>query len=87
VGPGAVWVVGCAPSALEEILSRDVEPAFVIGMPAGFVGAAAAKDSLRVSGLRALTNISEKGGSAVAAAALDALVRAAADRGEAAGSR
>jgi precorrin-8X/cobalt-precorrin-8 methylmutase len=87
VGPGAVWVVGGAPSALEEILSRDVEPAFVIGMPAGFVGAAAAKDSLRVSGLRALTNISEKGGPAVAAAALDALVRAAADRGEAAGSR
>jgi len=84
VGPGAVWVVGCAPSALEEILSRQVEPAFVIGMPAGFVGAAAAKDALRASGLRALTNVSEKGGSAVAAAALDALVRAAADRSAAA---
>ncbi len=25
-GPGAIWVVGCAPSALQEILSRGVEP-------------------------------------------------------------
>jgi precorrin-8X/cobalt-precorrin-8 methylmutase len=77
VGPGAVWVVGCAPTALYEILARDVEPAFVIGMPVGFVGAAEAKDALRASGLRALTNVSEKGGSAVAAAALNALLRAA----------
>ena len=77
VGPGAVWVVGCAPTALHEILARDVEPAFVIGMPVGFVGAAEAKDALRASGLRALTNVSEKGGSAVAAAALNALLRAA----------
>ena len=79
VGPGAVWVVGCAPTALYEILARDVEPAFVIGMPVGFVGAAEAKDALRASGLRALTNVSEKGGSAVAAAALNALLRAATD--------
>ena len=77
VGPGAVWVVGCAPTALREILSRDVEPAFVVGLPVGFVGAAEAKDALRASGLRALTNVSEKGGSAVAAAALNALLRAA----------
>jgi precorrin-8X/cobalt-precorrin-8 methylmutase len=77
VGPGAIWVVGCAPTALQEILSRGVEPAFVIGLPVGFVGAAEAKDALRASGLRALTNVSEKGGSAVAAAALNALLRAA----------
>ena len=77
VGPGAVWVVGCAPTALHEILARDVEPAFVIGLPVGFVGAAESKDALRASGLRALTNVSEKGGSAVAAAALNALLRAA----------
>ncbi len=77
VGPGAVWVVGCAPTALQEILTRGVEPAFVVGLPVGFVGAAEAKDALRASGLRALTNVSEKGGSAVAAAALNALLRAA----------
>ncbi len=75
-GPGAVWVVGCAPTALTEILSRDVQPALVIGLPVGFVGAVEAKDALRASGLPALTNVSEKGGSAVAAAALNALLRA-----------
>jgi precorrin-8X/cobalt-precorrin-8 methylmutase len=75
-GPGAVWVVGCAPTAVAEILSRDVRPALVIGLPVGFVGAAEVKDALRASGLPALTNVSEKGGSAVAAAALNALLRA-----------
>ena len=76
-GPGAVWVVGCAPTALEEILRRDVVPALVIGLPVGFVGAAAAKEALRASGLPAISNVSEKGGSAVAAAAFNALLRVA----------
>ena len=74
-GPGAVWVVGCAPTALEEIMRRDVVPALVIGLPVGFAGAAAAKEALRASGLPALSNVSEKGGSAVAAAAFNALLR------------
>ncbi len=77
-GPGAVWLVGCAPDALSEILARDVEPALVIGVPVGFVGAAEAKDALRRSGLPALSNVSEKGGPAVAAAAFEALLRIAA---------
>jgi precorrin-8X/cobalt-precorrin-8 methylmutase len=72
-GPGAVWLVGCAPEALFEIISRDVEPALVVGVPVGFVGAAEAKDALRHSGLPALSNVSEKGGAAVALAAFDAL--------------
>ena len=76
-GPGAVWVVGCAPTALEEILRRDVVPALVIGLPVGFAGAVAAKEALRASGLPALSNVSEKGGSAVAAAAFNALLRVA----------
>ncbi len=76
-GPGAVWVVGCAPTALEEILRRDVVPALVIGLPVGFVGAAASKQALRESGLPGLSNVSEKGGSAVAAAAFNALLRVA----------
>ncbi len=78
-GPGAVWLVGCAPTALFEIISREVEPALVIGVPVGFVGAAAAKDELRSSGLPALSNVSEKGGSAVAVAAFNALLRVAKD--------
>ena len=80
-GPGAVWLVGCAPTALFEIISRQVEPALVIGVPVGFVGAAAAKDELRASGLPALSNVSEKGGSAVAVAAFNALLRIAKDEG------
>jgi precorrin-8X/cobalt-precorrin-8 methylmutase len=78
-GPGALWLVGYAPAALAEIMAREVEPALVIGVPVGFVGAAEAKDSLRRSGLPALSNVSEKGGSAVAVAAFEALLRMAQD--------
>jgi precorrin-8X/cobalt-precorrin-8 methylmutase len=74
-GPGAIWLVGCAPTALREIISRQVEPALVIGVPVGFVDAAESKDALRASGLPALSNVSEKGGSAVAVAAFNALLR------------
>ncbi len=76
-GPGAIWVVGCEPAALSEIMARNVQPALVIGLPAGLAGAAEAKDAVRASGLPALTNVSEKGGAAVAAAAFGALATAA----------
>jgi precorrin-8X/cobalt-precorrin-8 methylmutase len=81
VGPGAIWVVGCEPAALDELISRDVQPSFVIGLPVGFAGAAEAKDALRASGLASLSNLSEKGGAAVAAAAFNALLGAAAAQG------
>ncbi|MEU8212906.1 precorrin-8X methylmutase [Micromonospora sp. NPDC049044] len=74
VGPGAVWVVGCAPTALIELLTVDAAPALVIGLPVGFVGAAESKAALRASGLPAVSNVGEKGGSAVAAAAVNALL-------------
>ncbi len=74
VGPGAVWVVGCAPTALVELLIVDAAPALVVGLPVGFVGAAESKAALRASGLPAVSNVGEKGGSAVAAAALNALL-------------
>jgi precorrin-8X/cobalt-precorrin-8 methylmutase len=78
---GAVFVIGCAPTALFELIRLHdegaVHPALVIGMPVGFVGAAESKQALRDSRLAhvAITNIGEKGGSAVAAAALNALTR------------
>ena len=78
-GPGALWLIGSAPAALFEIMARDVEPALVIGVPVGFAGAAEAKDALRRSGLPSLSNRSEKGGSAVAVAAFEALLRMAQD--------
>ena len=78
-GPGAVWLAGSAPDALWEIMAREVEPALVIGVPAGFVGAAEAKDALRRSGLPSLSNHTEKGGPVVAVAAFEALLRLAQD--------
>jgi precorrin-8X/cobalt-precorrin-8 methylmutase len=74
VGPDAVWAIGCAPTALEELIKLDVRPALVIGLPVGFVGAVEAKEALRASGLPQVSNYSEKGGSAVAAAAVNALL-------------
>jgi precorrin-8X/cobalt-precorrin-8 methylmutase len=76
-GPGAIWLVGGEPDTLGEIIRRQVEPALVIGVPAGLVGAAEAKDALRASGLPAVSNVSAKGGAPVAIAALEALLRAA----------
>ncbi len=76
---GALWVIGNAPTALAELLARydcgGVDPAAVIGLPVGFVGAAASKAALWAGPLaaRAITNVGERGGSAVAAAALNAL--------------
>ncbi len=78
---GALWVVGNAPTALAELLALHhaglVEPAAVIGVPVGFVGASEAKIGLWGGplGPRAITNVGERGGSPVAAAALNALHR------------
>ena len=74
----AVWAVGNAPTALRELirLAADgvLRPALVIGLPVGFVDAAQAKAALRDSGLPALSNRSAKGGTAIAAAAVNALL-------------
>ena len=90
VGPGALWVVGNAPTALFELLELDAAPALVVGLPVGFVGAAESKEALMESGLPAVVNHGRKGGSAVAAAALNAILyfnEAEGDRGGASGSR
>ncbi len=80
---GAVVVVGNAPTALVEVVrladAGVFRPALVIGLPVGFVGAADAKAALRASGLPSVSNVGERGGSAVAAAALNALWRLAAE--------
>jgi precorrin-8X/cobalt-precorrin-8 methylmutase len=70
----SIWVIGNAPTALFELLELNVAPALVIGLPVGFVGAAESKDALAESGLPAVANRGPKGGSAVAAAALNALI-------------
>ena len=81
---GAVVVIGCAPTALDEVVrlyhSGRFSPALVIGLPVGFVGAAESKERLRANGLPAISNVGEKGGSPVAAAATNALIRLGRDR-------
>lgn len=81
---GAVVVIGCAPTALVEALALAREgvwqPAALVALPVGFVGAAAAKEAALASGLAVISNTGDKGGAAAAAAVCNALVRLAADR-------
>jgi len=72
---GAVVVVGCAPTALVEAVELDWKPALIVGLPVGFVGAAESKQLARQSRHLTITNTGEKGGSAVAAGAVNALRR------------
>jgi precorrin-8X/cobalt-precorrin-8 methylmutase len=75
---GAVVAVGNAPTALFRLLEMIDEgaprPAAVIGVPVGFVGAAESKDALAAhpSRLDHLVVRGRRGGSAIAAAAINA---------------
>ena len=74
---GALIAIGNAPTALFRLLELLDEgwprPSAVIGLPVGFVGAAESKEALRGAGLPYLTLPGRKGGSAMAAAAVNAL--------------
>jgi precorrin-8X/cobalt-precorrin-8 methylmutase len=76
---GAVVAVGNAPTALFRLLEMIEDgaprPAAVIGVPVGFVGAAESKDALAAhpSGLAHLVVRGRRGGSAMAASALNAI--------------
>jgi precorrin-8X/cobalt-precorrin-8 methylmutase len=75
---GAVVAIGNAPTALFRLLEMLDEgapmPACVIGMPVGFVGAAESKAALIADGwVPYLTVRGRKGGSAMTAAAINAL--------------
>jgi precorrin-8X/cobalt-precorrin-8 methylmutase len=79
---GALVAIGNAPTALFrllEMLDAGVpKPAAILGIPVGFVGAAEAKDALVQDsrGVPFLTVLGRMGGSAMAAAAVNALARA-----------
>jgi precorrin-8X/cobalt-precorrin-8 methylmutase len=80
--PGAVVLIGSAPTALERLLElvaagRTAAPALVIGMPVGFVGVAESKRHLAESGLPQIRLEGSRGGAALAGAAANALLRAA----------
>jgi len=74
---GSLIAIGNAPTALfrllEAIAAGAPRPAAIIGMPVGFVGAAESKEALIESGLPAIVMRGRRGGSAFAAAAVNAL--------------
>ncbi|MTD94756.1 precorrin-8X methylmutase [Hyphomicrobium sp. xq] len=75
---GAVIAIGNAPTALFHLLDMlergAARPAAIIGVPVGFVGAAESKDALAAHGtIPYLIVRGRKGGSAIAAAAVNAL--------------
>ena len=76
---GAVVVIGNAPTALFHLLERLADwperPAAIVAMPVGFVGAVEAKEALISADLAVpyLTLRGRRGGSAMAAAAVNAL--------------
>ncbi|HUZ72910.1 MAG TPA: precorrin-8X methylmutase [Stellaceae bacterium] len=76
---GAVVVIGNAPTALfhllEMIAAGAAMPALVLGFPVGFIGAAEAKAALADNpfALPHVTLLGRRGGSGLAAAAVNAL--------------
>ena len=77
---GAVVAIGNAPTALFHLLDRlrdwPERPAAILAFPVGFVGAAESKEALLASDLDVpwLTLRGRRGGSAMAAAAVNALM-------------
>jgi precorrin-8X/cobalt-precorrin-8 methylmutase len=78
-GPAPLLLIGSAPTALERLLELVAggmtAPSLLIGMPVGFVGVAEAKRRLAASGLPQIRLEGSRGGAALAAAALNALLR------------
>ena len=77
--PGSIVAIGNAPTALFrllEVIGEDPsrKPAAVLGFPVGFVGAAESKNMLNDSSHEVpyMTLLGRKGGSAIAAAAVNA---------------
>jgi len=79
--PGAVVVIGNAPTALfhllELIAAGGHAPAAIIRVPVGFIGAAESKAALAETELDHLVVHGRRGGSAIAAAAVNAIASAA----------
>ncbi len=76
---GGIVAIGNAPTALRETIrlveEGKIRPALIVGVPVGFVGAAESKSELEKLSVPYITNRGTKGGSAVAAAIVNALLR------------
>lgn len=73
-----IFLVGNAPTALFELLDQaqggTVKPSLVVGVPVGFVGAEESKEALFETQLPYIVCRGRKGGSAIAATILNALM-------------
>lgn len=78
---GGIYVVGNAPTALMRLLElirkNKAAPTLIVGLPVGFVNAEESKDSLihAGGGVPYITSVGRKGGSNVAAAVVNALIK------------
>lgn len=76
--PGAIFVIGNAPTALRALCAyletAPIQPALVIGVPVGFISVLESKIALAQTLVPQIRVESRKGGSAVAAAILNALL-------------
>jgi precorrin-8X/cobalt-precorrin-8 methylmutase len=76
---GGIVAIGNAPTALLEVIrlvrAEGVRPALIVGMPVGFVSAVESKDELLTLDVPYITALGRKGGSPVAAATMNALLR------------
>jgi len=74
-----VVVVGNAPTALLAAIALVQRGAFapdlIVGVPVGFVNAAESKDLLVAAGIPAITILGRRGGSPIAAAIVNALLK------------
>ena len=75
-----IVLIGSAPLALLVLLEKVFQgaraPSLIIGMPVGFIGVAESKSRLLTSGLSYISLQGSRGGAALAAAAINALLRA-----------
>jgi precorrin-8X methylmutase len=76
---GSIVAIGNAPTALFEVLrmvrEEGIRPACIVGIPVGFVGAAESKAELAENGIVPYITVEgTKGGSPIAAAAVNALM-------------
>ena len=74
-----IVAIGNAPTALLEVIrlirEEGVDPALVVGVPVGFVNAAESKELLCTQDIPYITTVGRKGGSTVAVAIVNALLR------------
>lgn len=76
---GGIVAIGNAPTALIEVIrlvkEENIAPALIVGVPVGFVNTVESKNALLELDIPYITSVGRKGGSTVAVATINALIR------------